>query len=152
MPDVPYEVYLEISRKKAHYGRFLDTKQWDQFQHIARPDARFHFYDTNNEIITRNGKPYDFTSLAAFVDWFSIFFGKAQTLHMFGPPDMSMQSANEISVIWSMEDQIYFQAESKLAEIRGGGYYHETWVRENDSWWLKDLALRRTYQKVSSPP
>ena len=89
MFDVPHEAYLEISRKKGQYGRFLDTKQCDGFQRTAKSDARFDFYDSKNGIITRDGKPYDFSLLAAFTDCSSAFFGKARTLHMFGPPDIS---------------------------------------------------------------
>ncbi len=48
-----------------------------------------------------------------------------------------------------MEDQLCFQGDNKLAEMRGGGYYHEIWVRQDASWWLKDLRMTRTYVKVS---
>lgn len=149
MSEVPYEVYLEITRKKAQYGRYLDTKQWVQFQKTAKPNARLRFHDVEGNIIARNGKNYDFDFLAAFIDWFSGFFRSAQTLHMFGPPEIYMPSADEARVIWSMTDHIYFNGNGRLAEIQGGGYYHETWIKENGEWWLQDLALRRTYQKFS---
>jgi hypothetical protein len=36
-----------------------------------------------------------------------------------------------------------------FVEIRGGGYYHETWKMERGDWFLKSLRLERTYQKTS---
>ncbi|TKA61927.1 hypothetical protein B0A55_11005 [Friedmanniomyces simplex] len=106
---VSFEIYLEITKKKAQYGRYIDTKLWDQFQSLALPNARFRFYNADNTLISRNGRDFDFDSLSSFVDWWSEFFKNAQTLHMFGPPEMSLQSEDEVFVSWSMEDQLCFQ-------------------------------------------
>ncbi len=149
LSNIPFETFLEITKKKAQYGRYIDTKKWDQLRLLAMPNARFRFNNADNTLITRNGQAMDFQSLTSFVDWFSQFFKYAQTLHMFGPPEMSLLSKDEVFVSWSMEDQIYFHGNDKLSEIRGGGYYCEIWVRKDDSWWLKDLTLTRTYQKLS---
>ena len=145
---IPFEIYQEITAKKAQYGRFLDTKQWRAFQQIALPGARFRFQNPDGTIISRDGNDLDFNSLAAFVDYFSKLFSKAQTLHMFGPPEMTLESEDRVQVTWAMEDQLLFEGNSKLAELRGGGYYHEEWVRKGDSWWLADLTLSRTYTKL----
>lgn len=147
--NIPFETVLEITKKKAQYGRYIDTKKWDQFCLLALPNARFRFRNADNSIITRDGQAMDFQSLTSFVDWFSQLFENAQTLHMFGPPEMSLLSKDEVSVSWSMEDQIYFHGHDQLSDIRGGGYYSELWVRKDDSWWLQDLTLTRTYQKLS---
>jgi hypothetical protein len=47
-----------------------------------------------------------------------------------------------------MDDQINFKS-TNLVEIRGGGYYHETWKLEDGEWYLQTLDLRRTYTKIS---
>lgn len=148
LPQIPFEVYLEITNKKAQYGQYLDTKQWDRFQQIALPDAKFRFLNPDKTVIFRNGQHFDFASRSSFVEWFRKLFEGAQTLHMFGPPAMSLQSEDEVLVTWAMEDQLNFPETSNVAEIRGGGYYSEIWVRIAGFWWLKDLTLTRTYQKV----
>jgi hypothetical protein len=148
MGPITFEAYQAIVKKKAQYGRFVDTKQWDQMQAIALPSARFKFQHPDGTVISRDGKDLDFDSCSSFVDYFCQFFSNAQTLHMFGPPQMTLMSEDEASVIWAMEDRIYFQGNSRLAEIRGGGYYYETWVRKDSLWWLADLVLTRTYTKV----
>ena len=35
------------------------------------------------------------------------------------------------------------------AEIRGGGFYYETWKRVDGDWFLQDLRMQRTYQKMT---
>lgn len=57
--------------------------------------------------------------------------------------------ANDEDAVWDMKDQIILQHTAGLIEIRGGGYYHETWKLKNGDWFLKSLRLERTYQKAS---
>lgn len=140
--------YEGLVRQKARYGRYLDTKQWHSFVQIALPDARFRFQDVDGSIIFRNGTGMDFDSLSSFVDYFRELFADAQTLHMFGPPDVQIERGEQVEVIWAMEDQLHFGEDSPISELRGGGYYYEIWVKTSDGWRLKDLTLRRTYSKV----
>ena len=145
---VSYETFQGIAQKKAQYGRCIDTKQWDGLQHVALPNTRFRFCNPDMTTICRNGKDLDFDSLHKFVAWFSNFFEDARTLHMFGPPDMSPRSNDEVAASWAMEDQLCFTENAEISEIRGGGYYSEIWIFQAGSWWLKDLTLTRTYTKV----
>ena len=149
LSTVPLEAYQQITNKKAQYGRYIDTKQWENFSLITLPNALFRFQNVDGTTISRNGDNLSFGSLEFFVGHFSKFFANAQTLHMFGPPQMTMDAEDRVRVIWAMEDQLCFQGHSTLAELRGGGYYHETWVCKEGIWWLSDLTLRRTYTKVS---
>jgi hypothetical protein len=67
---------------------------------------------------------------------------------MFGPSDLEQKSADEVKAIWTIEDQISFKS-TNLVEIRGRGYYHETWKLKDRDWNLQTLDLRRTYTKIS---
>lgn len=147
--SVPAEIAEVIIRKKSRYGRYIDTKQWDKFDQVALPNAEFSFYDTDGSILKAGNTPFVFLSPAAFTDFFSKFFTNAQTLHMFGPGELQLTSFDEVKAIWAMEDQIILKHTMGLVEIRGGGYYHETWKIENGDWFLKSLRLERTYQKTS---
>ena len=45
-----------------------------------------------------------------------------------------MKVIDEVDAVWGMEDQIILQHTAGLIEIRGGGYYHETWKMKNGDW------------------
>ena len=164
--ELSFQTYLEIADKKSQYGRYLDTKQWDKFRLIARPDAQFHFEDANEEVLVRNGKSLRFDRRDAFVEYFGKFFADAQTLHMFGPPQIVMEEEEKVNVTWAIADQLCFSS-GTLIELRGeckrfcglhveltgivatgSGYYVETWIRQAEEWWLSSLVLTRSYTKV----
>jgi hypothetical protein len=147
--SIPVEIAEVIIRKKSQYGRYIDTKQWDKFDRVALPDAEFSFYDTDGSILKAGNTSFAFPSSAAFTVFFSKFFASAQTLHMFGPGELQLKADDEVGAIWGMEDQIILKHTMGLVEIRGGGYYHETWKMERGDWFLKSLRLERTYQKTS---
>lgn len=147
--SIPVEIAEVIIRKKAQYGRYIDTKQWDKFDQVALPDAEFNFYDTDGSILKAGNTLFAFPTPTAFTDFFSKFFLNAQTLHMFGPGELQMTCSDEVKAIWGMEDEIILKHTMGLVEIRGGGYYHETWKFEKGDWFLKSLRLERTYQKTS---
>lgn len=147
--SIPVEVAEIIIRKKSQYGRYIDTKQWDKFDQVALPDAEFIFLDTDGSILKAGKTSFAFRSSKAFTSFFSKFFARAQTLHMFGPGDLQLKAIDEVGAIWGMEDQIILKHAVGLVEIRGGGYYHETWKMRNGDWFLTSLRLERTYQKTS---
>jgi hypothetical protein len=145
---VPFDVGQSIAQKKARYGRYVDSKQWSKFHEIMLHDARLDFWDIHGNVVMVGKDPLSFKSCKAFVDFFSLFLANAETLHMFGPGDLEQTSADEVKAIWSMEDQIYLKS-TNLVEIRGGGFYYETWKLKDGEWYLKSLDLKRTYTKIS---
>ncbi|EXJ75565.1 uncharacterized protein A1O5_00071 [Cladophialophora psammophila CBS 110553] len=80
----------------------------------------------------------------------AVFLARTQTLHMFGPGDMRYLTPekNEVEAIWSTEDQIIWKDENPPFQMRGGGYYYETWALKDGEWLVKSLRLERTYMKV----
>lgn len=136
-----------ITAKKARYGRFVDTKQWDKFSEIALPEATLRFLDTDNTPLRVGKIQLVFDSTSAFVKYFSDTFARANTLHMFGPGDLKQVAPDEVEAIWAMEDEIIVPGSLGLFELRGGGYYHEVWKKQNGDWFIKSLELRRTYTK-----
>ncbi|KAL2857042.1 hypothetical protein BJX68DRAFT_229981 [Aspergillus pseudodeflectus] len=144
---VPPEIAEIVTRKKAQYGRYIDTKQWDKFDQVALPDAKLSFYDADGSVLKAGNTSFQFQSSAAFTTFFRKFFANAQTLHMFGPGDLQLEAPGEVRAIWGMEDQIILKHTAGLVEIRGGGYYHETWTMKDGDWFLESLELKRTYQK-----
>lgn len=131
--SIPLEIAEIITRKKSQYGRYIDTKQWDKFDQVALPDAEFSFYNTGRSILKAGHTPFVFLSPGALTEIFSKFFASAQTLHMFRPGELQLGDIDEVTAIWGMEDQIILKHTVGLVEIRGVGYYHETWKMERET-------------------
>ena len=138
-----------IRRKKSQYGRFADTKQWHNFDKIALPDAEYSFFDTDGSVLQVGKTALAFGSTEAFRTFFTRFFANVQTLHNFGPGELEQNSPEEVKAVWSVEDQIIANGTAGLVELRGGGFYYETWRLKDGDWFLHSLKLERTYQKTS---
>ncbi|KAI7782496.1 hypothetical protein LA080_013496 [Diaporthe eres] len=138
-----------ISRKKALYGRYIDTKQWDKLSSIALPDAELRFFEPDGSLTHVGRTPLAFTSPEQCTSFLHKLFGNAQTLHMFGRGELEQTKADEVRAIWPMEDQIILRQGWLPVEVRGGGYYYETWRQKDHDWFLQSLVLRRTYSKPS---
>ncbi|KAJ0113809.1 hypothetical protein J7T55_010053 [Diaporthe amygdali] len=138
-----------ISRKKALYGRFIDTKQWDKLSSIALPDAELRFFEPDGSLTHVGRTPLAFTSSEECASFFHKLLRNAQTLHMFGRGELDQINPDEIRAIWPMEDQIILRQGWLSVEVRGGGYYYETWRQKENDWFLESLVLRRTYTKPS---
>ncbi|KUI61644.1 hypothetical protein VP1G_08817 [Cytospora mali] len=145
--SIPFEISEIISRKKALYGRYIDTKQWEKFNSIALADAELRFFEPDGTLTHVGKTPLAFTSPDAFAKFFSKVFANAQTLHMFGRGELEHFRPDEVNAIWPMEDQIILKPGWLSIEVRGGGYYYETWREKDGDWFLASLVLRRTYTK-----
>lgn len=147
--SVSWETNETISRKKALYGRYIDTKQWDRLSSIALPDAELRFFEPDGSLTHVGRTPLAFTSPEKCAYFFQKLFGNAQTLHMFGRGELEQTKEDEVRAIWPMEDQIILRQGWLPVEVRGGGYYYETWRQKDNDWFLESLVLRRTYTKPS---
>ncbi|KAI1118102.1 hypothetical protein F5Y14DRAFT_297332 [Nemania sp. NC0429] len=142
MAAVEAEVAEIIRQKKSQYARYIDTKKWSKLEEVALPDAELEFLNPDGSPMTIGSTRLAFTSIHAFAAYFGKFFASAQTLHMIGNGELKRTGPGEVEAIWGMEDQIILYG---YAQIRGGGYYHETWVKKGEDWFLKSLRLERTY-------
>lgn len=147
--EVSPDIAAIITKKKAMYGRYIDTKQWDKLGQVMLPDAKLSFKDTDGSPLIVGKTCLVFPSAASFAAFFKRFFAKAQTLHMFSLGELEQRGPGEVKAIWAMEDEIILRGSAGLVEIRGGGYYHEIWMQKDGDWFLKSLSLCRTYTKTS---
>jgi hypothetical protein len=85
-------------------------------------------------------------SIAAF---FKKFFAPQETMHNVCPGDFEQAGLDEVKAVFGFEDQVMSKSLGSWAEIRGGGYYYETWKLVNGEWYIKELKMERTYQKMS---
>ncbi|KFH43814.1 hypothetical protein ACRE_054030 [Hapsidospora chrysogenum ATCC 11550] len=150
MAHVSPEIALAITRQKARYGRYADTKQWDKFERdIALSDARYSYCDVNGKPLQVGKQALVFDSARSAAAFFERFFAPQATMHNLGVGDFEHTAEDEVQSVFGFEDQIVSKALGSLAEIRGGGYYYETWKRVGGEWYIKDLKMVRTYQKAS---
>lgn len=137
MPVSPETAEI-ITRKKSQYGRCIDTKQWKSIDQVALPDAELTFLDIDGSDLKIGPTPLHFVSCKSFGEFCRKLFQNAQTLHMLGPGELDQTAADEVTAIWSMEDQLIMNFTAGLGDVRGGGYYFETWKLRDGDWFLKD--------------
>lgn len=147
--SVSWETTEAISGRKALYGRYIDTKQWDKLSSIALPNAELRFFDPDGSLSHVGKTPLAFTSSEECASFFHKLLDNAQTLHIFGRGELEQIREDEVRAIWPMEDHIILRQGLLPIEVRGGGYYYETWRQKDDGWFLASLVLRRTYTRPS---
>ena len=127
-----------IRDRKAKYCRYLDTKQFDQWEALFKPDAKIIFYKLDNSVLA------EFT-IAELSPMTRGLFATTQTIHQTHNSEIESKSPTVASAIWSMEDwHIYAPEEGKPAKtMHGYGFYYETWELINGEWMLASLELRR---------
>lgn len=143
---VPIDDAERIRRKKAQYCRFLDTKQWDQLEALALPDATFTFYGIDGGIYEVAGIRFSFGCPSEFTQRMASLFSEARTSHRISNSELELLPSGEVSAIWAMEDRLILKPVGGCIpfNMRGNGHYHEIWVQKDDDWYLKKLELERT--------
>ncbi|KAI2464978.1 hypothetical protein F4781DRAFT_49824 [Annulohypoxylon bovei var. microspora] len=141
------EVRDIITRKKQQYCRFADTNQWLNMTKIALPEATFKFLKADGTFIIQEGVEYNFSSTAEFIKCLGAT--NTQSVHLVGPGELEQTSPDEVKAIWPLIYHAGMQG-SNIEHNTGGGYYHETWRRRDNDWFIQDLKLERTYFKLLS--
>ena len=152
MAHVSPEVAEAITRQKARYGRYADTKQWDLFAKLGLPNARYSYLDNAGKPLMTGNRALVFESSGLAAEFFGRFFLNFDTLHniAIGDFEPSTEAPDEVWAVFGFEDQLVSKALGAWAEIRGGGFYYETWKLVDGEWRIQDLRMERTYQKMST--
>ncbi len=128
----------DIGIVKARYCRFVDTKQWDDLAALFTPDAVLFFPESQAE-------PCGIADSMAFIA--SALVAPMVSVHHVHVPEITFTSADTASVIWAMEDQLFFPEGSASAlgigALVGYGHYHEEYRRTADGWKIARLRLDR---------
>lgn len=151
MAPVSPEVALAISTQKARYARLADTKQWDEMAAtVFLPDVKLRYCDANGNPLMVGSRALVFDSADTFAQLYKRMFAGVNSQHNIAPGEFeSGERDGEIRAVFGIEDQVTSKALGSWAELRGGGYYHETWRLVDGQWYIKDLELRRTYQNAT---
>ena len=150
MAHVSPEVAIAITRQKARYCRYGDTKQWDRLaREVMLPDARLVYCDDAGKPLRVSGRDLVFDSSTSFAAFYTNFFAQFDTMHNLCSADIEQVAPDEVKSVFGFEDQVMSKQLGAWAEIRGGGYYHETWKLVDGEWKIQDLRMIRTYQKMT---
>ncbi|KAI9036195.1 uncharacterized protein KD926_002225 [Aspergillus affinis] len=149
-PPIAPEIAEQIRFKKSRYCRLADHNDLHSMDNVIAPDATFTFYNTDGSLMRVDEVEFKFDSRAAFAYYFSGMFKTMQTVHHVGPGELDQVAPDEVKAVWSF---IYHCGAKGMESGRhetGGGYYHETWMREEGGteWLMKQMRMERLYLHV----
>jgi SnoaL-like domain len=144
--------FQEISELKARYVRALDTQDWDLMEVCLAENAIAWF---NGGKFTRHGRQAIVQFLREVIT--PGFVGSHIAVH----PELTLTGANTAKGIWRMQEIAYFTEPSPALadmhivggeEMRGAGYYHEEYLKEDGSWKLSSIGVVRIFQIIERKP
>ena len=133
----------EIKRLKHRYFRTLDLKLWEEFGDCLTEDVTAR-YGTQ-----AMGEPLHYDSRADVVAFMSENLGDGViTIHIANHPEIDVDGGSA-TASWAFEDTVIVP--TFQTQIRGGGYYRDTYRREPDgAWRIASTQYERIYEAVTS--
>jgi len=127
-----------IQQLKARYFRALDTKDWPLMESCLS-DACVAQYD---------GGKYSFNGKVAIINFFSSYMNNPNLIFMHHGhhPEINIVDTHQAEGIWYLQD-IVINLE-KNTTLRGAGFYHDTYVYENNQWLIHETGYERTFEEV----
>jgi hypothetical protein len=131
---------------KARYFYYLDHKEWDNWRSVfvedAVMDVSAHFPDAHDPSI------HVLKGADRIVNVVSSTVGETVTVHHGHSPIITVDSADEASGIWALEDNLFMPDGSRLT---GYGHYHERYRRIGGEWRIGHTRLTRL-KMLHTPP
>jgi len=135
----------DIRRLKARYFRCLDAKDWDGFGAVFTDDAQLELTEE------AAGRP-PVVGRDAIVALVRRVVGDAVSVHHGHAPEITVESPDEASGIWAMEDRLVWPEGSRARSMHGYGHYHERYRRTHEGWSISRMALTRLRLDVDRGP
>ena len=134
------EAHLAISKVKARYCRFLDTKDWAGFAGLFTEDFQLDVSGSGG------GEPISGRDAAMTMVQNSL--ANARTAHQVHSPEIELDG-DEAHVIWAMQDRVVWDPpQHGIASLTGYGHYHERYVRKDGEWKIAAQKLTRLHMDV----
>ena len=133
----------EIKRLKHRYFRTLDLKKWDEYADCLTEDISAR-YGTQ-----AMGEPLHFDSRDAVVAYMAENLGLGiVTIHIANHPEIDVDG-DTATGSWAFEDTVIVP--DFKVQIRGGGYYVDTYRRDSDgAWRIASTHYERIYEAMTS--
>lgn len=133
----------EIKQLKARYCRFVDTKDWRNFEDLLTEDAVF---DRSADARGNNDvEDFVFKGPAAIVNMARTPLADATSVHHVHSPEIELTSDTTARGIWAMADIVRWPKGSPmpLRSLEAYGHYLETYERVDGCWRIKSIRLTR---------
>ena len=124
----------EIKKLKARYFRSLDTKDWEVYAGVFAEDCVVDLRRCGGELY--RGRE-EFAAYARSLTMKSVHHG-----HM---PEIDLTSDTTATGVWVLED---YNIWDDGTQNHGWGHYLETYVKRDDRWYIKTMAL--SYLRVET--
>lgn len=133
----------EIKRLKHRYFRTLDLKLWDEFADCLAEDISARYGTQAMD------KPLHYDNRADVVAFMEQNLGSGiVTVHIANHPEIEVDGETATGS-WAFEDTVLVPAAQ--LQIRGGGYYSDTYRRDSDGVWrISSTRYERIYEAVTS--
>jgi hypothetical protein len=132
---------------KARYFRGVDTGDGALVRSVLAEDCVLDYADCFVDPVTGHDH---FPALSMVMRGRAAYSGNGLTeinvvsAH-YGPNcEIELDDATSARGIWSMTDRLIMPAGGPVRELVGHGHYHETYVKVEDSWYIKTLRIVRT--------
>ncbi len=145
----------EIRDLKARYFRLQDNKLWDEYAGLFLDNSVFDVSEAFTDPLTGQakipaGRQDPIIGRDAIVDYVSSGLNnQVRSFHEGFTEEVEILSENEACAVWPMEDRIWFQ-DGPISEMRGFGYYHETYTRQSGRWYIQTLKITRIKLNILS--
>ena len=147
MNDLERLVAIEdIKQLKARYYRFLDTKQWDDFEAVFTEDAVMDMRNPDRIINTEEGIYRGNQVIRQFAER---ALGNGTSTDRAFLPENTIISPTEAQGIWAQEDKLTWPPGNINTALEGFGYEHERYEKVDGAWRIKSTRLARVAVKVT---
>jgi hypothetical protein len=128
-----------IRQLKARYFRFMDTKDWEGLSRVFTEDVRIDMVNEGGAITT---------GLDDYLPFLVSQIGIATTVHHGHMPEITLVAPDEATGIWAMEDELWWPEGSPVSYVHGYGHYHETYVKNEGEWRIREMTLTRLHRDI----
>jgi hypothetical protein len=160
----------DIKQLKSRYFRFMDQKNWDEFEKLFTQDVVFDLREAifardqvtkevhkSGEVLVRPEQIVEKDWLQRGAtnvrQWEEMILTGVVTVHQGHMPEIELTSSTSARGYWTLEhrlrfprknanaDVFWFPDRSKPVEYHGYGLYDETYEKQAGKWLIKTLKL-----------
>ncbi len=146
----------QIKQLKSSYFRALDTKDWALMRTIFSSSPSADYRGAVDEGEDSSGTVANAVNSQVLTDIDTIADGLRDALagckssHLGGNPEITVLADGTAKGIWAMQDWLWFEESTPRVRLRGHGHYHDSFVREGDSWKIHTLRLTRVNVEITN--
>jgi ketosteroid isomerase-like protein len=124
---------------KGRRDHAVDRKDWETY-------AALH----TDDYVAMSITPEPIVGGRAAAKQLAVQMANVTTVHHCHTPVIEFQDRNNATGVWAMEDNLFWHRNGEKQWLRGFGFYHETYVKNDDGQWrFRYRKLERTHSESS---